>query len=51
METDGYILSYINPDTDGVCTSLAIEELYRRKGKGNFKTVLAGRLTVVDFLK
>lgn len=42
---DGYILSYVNPDTDGVCASLAIEELYRQKRMEEYKTVLAGKLS------
>lgn len=42
---DGYILSYVNPDTDGICSSLALEKLYSCSKKGEYRTVLAGRLS------
>lgn len=42
---DGYILSYLNPDTDGICTSLAVEELYRQTRNEEYKTVLTGKLS------
>lgn len=45
MDIDGYVLSYLNPDTDGICTSLAVAELYRLEGKGKYQIVLEGKLS------
>lgn len=45
MVINGYILSYINPDTDGVCSALAIAELYKKKGMGEYLPVLSGKLS------
>lgn len=33
MDINGYILSYTNPDTDGISSALAIAELYKKKIK------------------
>ena len=40
---DGYILSYHNPDTDSLCSSLAYSIYMSKKGK-NFKTIASGEI-------
>ena len=44
MKANGYVVSYVNPDTDGVCTSIAYSYFKRLAENELYLPIFFGRL-------